>query len=109
EEQRRDREAIKVEVAERDPERVGRALGRRKEELGVALWRLHQRGPCVGPRRTCSSEQYSAPAAMRASARGRSTPHCTQRTSSSLVPLAAASRGGAARRAARRTSHTASS
>ena len=59
EEQRRYCDAVEVEVAERDPERVGRALGRREEELRVAQRRLHHRGPGprIGPSLACSSEQ----------------------------------------------------
>ena len=56
EEQRRERHPVKVEIAERDPERFRRALRRREEELGVALRCLHQRRGS-GPSRACSSLQ----------------------------------------------------
>src|ERR671935_258364 len=48
-----------------------------------------------------------ASADWRASARGRSSPQCAQRTSSSRTALASDARGRAARRSARRMSHAA--
>jgi hypothetical protein len=58
-EQRCDGDAVEVEIAERDPERVRRALGRREEQLRIAQRRLHQAapGPRPAPRRACSSPQ----------------------------------------------------
>ena len=57
EEQDRHRDAVEVEVAQRDPEGLRRALARCEEQLRIAKRCLHQRFPLIGPSRACSSEQ----------------------------------------------------
>src|SRR6185503_19426515 len=79
EKERGDDDAVQVEIAERDPERVRRAQVAAEQPL-VARRGVHRSSR--GPSRPCSSLQYSRPPALSDSARGSSTPQCAQWTRS---------------------------